>query len=201
MMLLDHGLYIMETAAPDMSLALMAVSSPRVIYGKITDPWWEDYHQDLPYVNEEFNDQESLRKWRQLGFTQYKFTGDMYDMRNIEPMWINPFREVFNWNLFSWSVYRMGPGTVLPNHGDTYARFRHIHNIENIQQVFRAVVFLEDWQSGHYAEYDNDPFVEWSAGDYVIWQGDTLHTAANVGFTNRYTLQITGIPHANPFLQ
>jgi hypothetical protein len=54
------------------------------------EPWWVS-HRSLPYVNEPFNDSESLALWRELGYTQTKFTGDMYDMRNSEPGWIDFF--------------------------------------------------------------------------------------------------------------
>ena len=43
------------------------------------DPWWGTSHRDLPYANEVFNDAKSLREWRSLGYTQKRFTGDMYD--------------------------------------------------------------------------------------------------------------------------
>jgi alpha-ketoglutarate-dependent taurine dioxygenase len=51
---------------------------------------------------------------------------------------------------------------------------------------------LEDWLSGLYAEYDNEPFVNWRAGDCVIWNYNVTHMAANLGVRPRYTLQITG---------
>lgn len=165
----------------------------------ITSPWWES-HRGLLYTNEPFNDQVSLAEWRELGYTQTKFTGDMYDMRNTEPDWIAEFKKYFPWQHFSWSVYRMCPGTVLPNHSDTYAKFKELYNISNIHQIHRAVVFLEDWQSGHYFEIDDEPWTNWSAGDCVVWQSDVPHLAANVGKTNRYTLQITGVPYENPFV-
>jgi hypothetical protein len=164
------------------------------------NPWWGRSHEALPYVNEPFNDDESLLLWRQLGYTQKKFTGDMYDMRNPEPKWIDGFRKYFPWQNFSWSVYRMGPGTVLPNHSDTYARFREIHNIDDPESIYRAVVILNDWQSGHYFEIDGKPYVNWRAGDTFVWRNDTLHLAANNGMTDRYTLQITGVPVENPFV-
>ena len=194
MMLQAAGLCTMATAVPD-------TQAERVIHGRIPAVWWTHEHRDLPYTNEEFNDQLSVFQWRAAGFTQLKFTGDMYDMRSPEPVWVNPFREIFDWDLFSWSFYRMGPGTVLPNHGDTYARFCEIHGITDIQRVYRAVVFLEPWAGGHYAEYDGQPRVQWQRGDWVVWRGDTLHAAANVGFTDRYTLQITGVPRANSLIQ
>ena len=160
-----------------------------------------DGHRDLPYVNEPFNDPDSLSRWRHLGYTQEKFTGDMYDMRQPEPSWMQPFRDIFNWKHFSWSLYRMGPGTVLPMHQDLYVRFREIYQIKNAGDIVRAIVFLEDWQSGHYFEIDNHPVVSWSAGDTVIWHNDVPHLAANMGQTDRYTLQITGVLDANQFVE
>lgn len=168
--------------------------------GFIKHPWWQG-HRDLSYITEEFNDDVSLDEWRNLGYTQTRFTGDMYDMRNLEPTWIDTFREIFPWKHFCWSVYRMPPGTVLPNHADTYQRFREIYQIDDPNTIFRAVVFLEDWESGHYFEIDNSPVTEWCAGEYVMWQNDVFHLAANMGKTNRYTLQITGIPDEDPFVQ
>lgn len=164
------------------------------------EPWWVS-HRNLPYINEPFNDQRSLKEWQELGYTQTKFTGDMYDMRNPEPQWVTPFRQILPWENFSWSVYRMGPGATLPEHSDTYCRFCELYNIKDIEKIYRAVIFLEDWQSGHYFEIDRTPFTKWQAGDTVIWRGSTPHIAANIGKTDRYTLQITGIANENLLTQ
>lgn len=155
-------------------------------------PCWVD-HQRLDFVNEPFNDDASVQHWRDLGYTQTRFTGDMYDMRRPEPPWMNLIRQCFAWKHFSWSLYRMSPGTVLPNHSDTYARFRDIHQIQDADMIWRAVIFLEPWQSGHYFEINGVPFVNWQSGDTVVWNNDVPHLAANMGATDRYTLQITGI--------
>lgn len=162
-------------------------------------PWW-DQHRDLSYINEEFNDPNSIDLWRHLGYTQSRFTGDMYDMRFEEPPWVAGFRLYFPWRFFSWSFYRMPPGTVLPRHSDTYNRFINIYEISDPTVIHRAVIFLEDWSSGHYFEINGQPLIQWCAGDWVTWRYDTPHLAANVGMTDRYTLQITGIPDENSFL-
>jgi hypothetical protein len=59
--------------------------------------------------------------------------------------------------------------------------------------VVRIIVFLEDWASGHYLEMNKTPILNWKAGDWVCWRSDFLHLAANIGKTDRYTLQLTGI--------
>lgn len=87
----------------------------------------------------------------------------------------------------------MTAGIVLPEHGDTYAKFREIYGVPDSAVIMRAIIFLEDWQSGHYLEIDQTPVVAWRAGDGIFWQDDTPHLAANMGHTPRYTLQITGL--------
>ena len=157
------------------------------------NPWWDYQHRGLSYINEPFNNSQDLKEWRSLGYTQTTFTGDLYDMRFAEPGWIDRFRYFLPLKHFSWSVYRMRPGTTLPEHSDTYARFREIYGIDDTVQIRRYVIFLEDWQSGHYLELDGEPLQPWLAGTGVFWHDSVPHLAANIGKTDRYTLQITGI--------
>jgi hypothetical protein len=157
------------------------------------NPWWGTQHRALDYINEPFNNPQDLQVWRDLGYTQTTFTGDLYDMRYPEPPWIDRFRYFLPLRHFSWSVYRMRPGTTLPEHSDTYARFREIYDISPDVQIRRYVIFLEDWASGHYLEVDGEPLQPWLAGTAVFWHDGLPHLAANVGKTDRYTLQITGV--------
>lgn len=157
------------------------------------DPWWNLDHRSLPYIHEPFNNPRDVDLWRKLGFTQQRFTGDMYDMRFSEPHWIPRFRDAFPMRHFSWSMYRMRPGDVMPLHSDTYQRFCEIYSIADYNEIQRVVVFVEPWQSGHYFEIDDAIITGWQAGTWVKWQGDTPHLAANLGSTMRYTLQLTGV--------
>ena len=87
----------------------------------------------------------------------------------------------------------MDTGTVLPNHSDLYKRYIELFQLHGREHdIYRALVFLEDWSSGHYLELNFKPVVEWKAGECVIWQYDAPHMAANLGLRPRYTLQITG---------
>lgn len=163
-------------------------------WGRIrVEPWWHHEHRALCYVNEPFNDLATESLWRDKGFQQAVFTGDLYDMRSEAPCWIEPFRSHTKVHNFSWSIYRMRPGRVLPTHRDTYARFRQIYNIADVNTVIRFVFFLEDWQSGHYFEIQKTPILQWKAGDGVYWIGATEHMAANLGESDRFTVQITGV--------
>jgi hypothetical protein len=157
--------------------------------------FWDDEYQHLDYVNESFNDTELLKRWTDQGYPN-RFTGDMCDMRNRQPTWNNQFVEFFadrGWKDIGTSYYRMNTGTVLPTHGDLYLRYIDLFNLQGQEsRIHRAIVFLQDWRPGHYAEYEDRPFVGWRAGDVVEWSYNTPHMAANLGLDPRYTLQITG---------
>lgn len=158
-------------------------------------PFWDDSFKQLDYAVEAFNNPNDTATWIEQGYPG-KFTGAMCDMRRPQPVWNPMFVKYFNklgWSDVGTSYYRMSSGTVLPAHRDTYKRYIELFDLKGQEHtIFRAVVFLEAWASGHYLELDNTPIVNWSAGDVVIWQYDRLHLAANMGLTPRYTLQITG---------
>lgn len=157
--------------------------------------FWNNEYQQLNYLNEDFNDPANLSKWTELGFAN-KFTGDMCDMRSPQPSWNNKFIQHFTnlgWEDIGTSYYRMMPGTILPTHVDLYKKYVNLFNLQGRENTIRrAIIFLEDWQPGHYFEGNDIPLVQWRAGQVVEWDYDTPHMAANIGTTPRYTLQITG---------
>jgi hypothetical protein len=157
--------------------------------------FWDDEFKQLSYINEQFNDTASLERWTALGYAN-KFTGDMCDMRSPQPKWNERFIKIYTelgWKDIGTSYYKMNTGTILPTHGDLYLRYIDLFNLKGQEQrIRRAIVFLEDWKSGHYFEGNGVANINWRAGDAVEWQYDTPHMAANMGLEPRYTLQITG---------
>jgi hypothetical protein len=157
--------------------------------------FWDDEFKNLEYMDESFNDNANITRWLAQGYAN-KFTGSMCDMRRPQPSWNNLFVKIFEaqgWQDVSTSYYKMSTGTILPTHQDLYLRYIDVFKLHGQEQrIRRAVVFLEDWQPGHYAEYMDRPYTAWQAGDIVEWPYDTPHMAANMGPTPRYTLQITG---------
>ncbi len=157
------------------------------------DPSWELSHRALNYINRPFNDVETLTEWQKQGHYYAKYTGDMIDIRDGMPQWAIDIGEKIGLKNTGTSLYKMLPGTILPIHRDTYSLYKKVHGLpDDFTDIARAIVFLEGWQSGHYFEIDNTPIINWKAGDIVAWYYDTPHIAANIGSTNRYTLQITG---------
>lgn len=157
--------------------------------------FWDDAYTKLDYTREPFNDPESVNKWINQGFSG-PFTGLMCDMKKPQPEWTHKFIEIFEargWKNLGICYYRMDSGIILPNHSDLYKKYVQLFKLEgNEHWIHRAVVYMEDWKSGHYAEANGEPIVNWKAGDCTIWRYDTPHIAANLGDLPRYTVQITG---------
>ncbi len=143
--------------------------------------FWDDEYKTLHYVNEPFNDAESQSRWMAQGYPD-RFTGDMCDMKQAQPSWNQRFIDIFadmGWKDIGTSYYRMHTGTVLPTHGDLYSKYITLFDLQGKEHTIRrAIVFLEDWQPGHYAEYMDRPLVDWTAGTVIEWPYDTPHMAA-----------------------
>lgn len=159
-------------------------------------PFWDDEFKTLTYKKEQFNDPESLIKWEDQGY-RGPFGGYMCDMRSPQPSWNQNFVDFFatyeKWKNIGTSYYRMPPGSTLPEHVDTFKRYIELYDLKGKEdRIRRAVVFLEPWQSGHYAECCGVPYTNWIQGFTLVWSWDAPHIAANIGKTDRYTLQITG---------
>jgi hypothetical protein len=157
--------------------------------------FWDDEYKNLNYSIESFNNPLDTERWLRAGY-RCNFTGAMCDMRHPQPSWNNKFVDYFTglgWKDIGTSYYRMDTGTVLPTHQDTYKRYVELFDLQGKERrIRRAIVFLEDWASGHYLELKGVPVTGWRRGFTVVWAYDAPHMAANIGLTPRYTLQITG---------
>jgi hypothetical protein len=159
------------------------------------EPFWDDEYKNLNYSIESFNNPLDTERWLKAGY-RCNFTGAMCDMRYPQPSWNDKFIDHFaglGWRDIGTSYYRMDTGTILPQHQDTYKRYVELFNLQGQEHTIRrAIVFLEDWASGHYLELKGVPVTGWRQGFTVMWAYDAPHMAANLGLTPRYTLQITG---------
>ena len=116
-------------------------------------PFWDDEYKYLNYTIEDFNNSNDIKNWIHQGYN-CKFTDAMCDMRQQQPSWNQRFIDHFTslvWKNIGTSYYRMDTCTILPVHQDTYKRYVELFKLEGQEHsIRRAIVFLEDWQSGHY---------------------------------------------------
>ena len=162
------------------------------VAGKVSSSKIGDY-KHLEYFHKPFNDSSTIDRWKSIGHHYNQYTGYMRDQSYTIPHWCFDVSDEIKLKKASITLYYMPPGVIMPEHIDTFLKYKQIHNIEKNINVYRAVVFLEDWMSGHYFEIDETPIVNWKKGDYILWKNDVPHMAANIGKENRYTMQIIGI--------
>jgi hypothetical protein len=112
-----------------------------------------------------------------------RYNGKWY---KITPKPYEPERQTHE---IAWDLLR--EPMVVPQ--DIYKKYVELFDLQGKEySIRRAIVFLEDWKSGHYLELKGVPVTGWRAGFTPVWAYDAPHMAANIGATPRYTLQITG---------
>jgi len=157
------------------------------------DPWWGVKHRDLGYVYRPINfSNEYFLLWKSQGYDRFNINGWIYDMSSSMPDYADGFFNLHKWNDIGISFYQMKPFDFLPAHRDHYSTYIKKFKIDDPKKIWRTVVFLEDWKSGHYFEIDGVANTNWKAGDWVSWQYNVEHAAGNIGTEDRYTVQITG---------
>jgi len=164
--------------------------------GRISETWDMQEVESLAYFYEPFNDVETVGRWTQ----QYNMSfsiGMQADWRVEQPAFVqtvlaNLAKQDIVLHKPGTSFYRMNPGDILPRHQDQYTSYCQYHNVEP-EQVWRAIVFLQQWNPGFLFEIEQTPVVQYPAGTFVLWNYDAPHMAGNLGSVPRYTLQITGI--------
>jgi hypothetical protein len=157
------------------------------------DPWWDDSFKNLNYIWKPIPNQDMIPIWDEKYGKGLKYTGGVYDMSQPTPDYALPFLTLMkDWQHVGISFFKQNPLEALPLHRDTYTRYQEVHKLTNPNLIYRCIVFLEDWKSGHYLEVDGTGIVNWNKGDYVYWNYNTEHYAGNFGTEARHTLQITG---------
>ena len=94
-------------------------------------------------------------------------------------------------DVVSVSVIKQEPGNIIPKHRDMFHKITTEFPDRKCMKV-RANIFLEDWKSGHYLEFDEQPHTHWKANEGFILNSQVIHLSANAGLEDKYTLQISG---------
>lgn len=93
------------------------------------------------------------------------------------------------------------PGDITVWHTDIFSPYHDLLpgqielNEETVGQdlgLRRILIALEDWDWGQCFMFGAQTWSQWSAGDVIYWKFGTPHCAANMGFTPRICLSVTG---------
>ena len=151
---------------------------------------WNQEFKDFDYVRQPITGAES-DTWREQGYTHETTTGKMYGSIHTMPTYTKEVAKLINLKNCGFVFYKLTTLDIMPNHIDHFNTYCEIFNVKR-DDVYRALVFLEDWAPGQYLEVNHKALTSWKAGDFVLWQADVDHASANIGVTDRYALQLTG---------
>jgi hypothetical protein len=85
------------------------------------------------------------------------------------------------------------PGNVMPWHRDGFHYFKLQQSPTDIEYIVRSLIFLKDWENGHYLQVEDSVIHHWKAGEVLFWHPSRYHVVANAGCTDRWTCNITGV--------
>jgi hypothetical protein len=91
---------------------------------------------------------------------------------------------------FGIAFHKFSPGRYLPEHSDTYEKYRKKFGLDS-SQIIRILLYLEDWKPGQLNTVESHMLHDWKAGNWIAWHGASVHSAANFGLHTRYALAIT----------
>ena len=88
------------------------------------------------------------------------------------------------------------PGNTVTMHRDTFFKINNMYPDDDRLKI-RANIYLEDWNPGHFINYQDENFewqtsTHWTQGEGFIWDKEHLHLSTNAGLVPKYTLQVSG---------
>jgi hypothetical protein len=113
------------------------------------------------------------------------------------PEWAHKIKDMFpNIHYKKVSVNCLTPGCFIPPHRDELFKLKQFAITNNINtthmSAIRVNILLQDKKHGHFLDLNNKVLGDYAKGDYVYIIPGVLHSVANIGHENRYTLQISG---------
>ncbi len=150
------------------------------------------YRESWDGLGDDLN--KELDKHRQSGYSPYNTRH--WETTTIQPKlemsWEGEIMEQLPLTNATGRPTLQPPGNVMPWHQDKFIYFKR-ENPGHDEHVVRFIVFQKDWQNGHLLQAGDSFVTHWKAGDILLWYPDRWHLSANVGITDKWTFNVTGI--------
>lgn len=135
---------------------------------------WEKFGTDTP-------------KFPTGSATVYQAFGDQ------APDWAHKIKDMFNWmDNKQVTINKVTPGCFIPPHMDGFFKLKQSLDDYSKYDIVRVTMFLTDHKLGHIINIEGNSIDTYSKGDYAFIRSGQIHTVANLGYADRYTLQVTG---------
>ena len=95
------------------------------------------------------------------------------------------------------SIIKQPPGNTIPWHYDTHVNFYKKIKLKKLnikkKEIIRYMMFLDDWDWGHFFCIGSSVITKWRKGDIITWDPIIHHTGSNGGMKPKVTMNITGV--------
>jgi len=99
------------------------------------------------------------------------------------------------------SIIKQYPGHTVPWHQDNHFDFARKIKLKGIkvkkEKIIRYMMFLTDWDYGHFFSVGSSVVEKWRKGDIITWKPHLHHCGCNGGMKPKVTMNITGIMNKN----
>jgi hypothetical protein len=162
--------------------------------------WWYDYENDVVMHAKDNVNNMPIREQAKLALknnTHNKDNSQYFKIANEEfGHWYEPLAAMFP-NLkkdkMGISLFIQMPGHTIWSHVDTYSSFiRRTKGPADYSVLRRYMVFVKDWDWGHFFHYGNHCFNQWQAGDCWDLRPGIYHGSANAGVNPKITIHWSG---------
>jgi hypothetical protein len=149
---------------------------------------WEDYRESSNHPSEQKDLHPDNKMPESLVLDNTAIHQKFFDKSEVDYFELG---EKTGIDVVSVSVIKQEPGNIIPKHRDMFFKIKEKYP-NSTAELVRANIFLEDWKSGHYIEFDEQPHTHWKANEGFIFNNEVIHLSANAGLEDKYTLQISG---------
>ena len=178
------------------------MTNTSILKGHLDIGWVTDQNlSDLNFLHR-VDDYDRNALWPELGIDPPNYPAEsivLYQLFDDEcPEWAQRIKEYFDpWILYSgMAITMLQPGHINNPHKDSLYRLKNKveqNNIDVSELVpVRINMFLQDRKVGHFLDFDQKVIDSYQRGDFIVIFPNRIHSVANAGYENRYTLQISG---------
>lgn len=171
-------------------------------------------HVDIDFLSEEMLDDikfthnivDDYRKnplWAELNIPMPNYPTDSLSLWQVYddqcPLWAFEIKKHFDpWVLHSTiTISMLEPGKITPPHKDSLFRLKQTVKNAGIDVSglipARVNILLQNKHVGHFLDIQGaQMFNDYVRGDFVVIYPEVIHSCGNIGYRNRYTMQISG---------
>lgn len=153
---------------------------------------WFNEHKFLPYVRPEISAYQKMQ-YDEAGYESnpsIHYNVEEY-IEPIIPIWAQNVENLFGLYDQELRFVRINQFDVIPPYRISTTEYCRTYKADP-DDLFNAILMLEDWQAGQLFEIDGVQYSNWKEGDWFKWQTNKTVSYANVGKKKMYMLQVIG---------